>query len=231
MIPSLRFRFLLSLILITAFCSYAYELVLAQILSILWGDIVLQYTVTTGVYIASMGMGAFVAPTRRSAERSFIWLEVCLSAVAIAAPFCLVAADVYYRSVATVISYAFIVLIGFFSGMELPLLLRVLHEESSTERAPTERALFIDYLGMFFAGLLFALYLNRTWGTLKTSLWLALANLGLALLCGLVWGFRNRKLWRIEVPIILIGFSFFAWFITQYLNSYQDKLEKWVIGN
>ena len=225
-----RFRFLLSLIFITAFCSYAYELVLAQILSILWGDVVLQYTVTTGVYIASMGVGAFLTPIRGSAERRFIWIEVALSCLAIAAPFCLVGADIEYRAHASFVSYLFIILIGFLSGMELPLLLRILNE-SSEEEAKTERALFTDYLGMFFAGLLFALFLNRLLGTLKTSLWLALANLGLALVCGIVWGFHQKKIHTLEVSAIGAGFLGIAWFIVSYFNLYQEQLEKWVIGN
>lgn len=230
MTPVWRFRFLLSLIFITAFCSYAYELVLAQILSILWGDVVLQYTITTGVYIASMGVGAFLTPIRGSAERTFIWIEVGLSFLAISAPFCLVGADIEYRHYASVVSYMFIIAIGFLSGMELPLLLRILNE-TDTESERAESALFTDYFGMFLAGVLFALLLNRLWGTLKTSLWLALANLGLALVCGLVWGLRHKKIRWVETPLVLIFFVCMSWFITNYINIYQEQLEKWVIGN
>lgn len=225
-----RFRFLLSLIFITAFCSYAYELVLAQILSILWGDVVLQYTITTGVYIASMGVGAFLTPVRGSAERSFIWIEVGLSLLAVAAPFCLVGADIEYRHYASIVSYSFIVAIGFLSGMELPLLLRILNENGDRAES-TERALFTDYFGMFCAGILFALFLNRILGTLQTSLWLALANLGLAAVCGLLWGIRQKKLRLFELPLVVVLFIFMSWFITQNINLYQEQLEKWVIGN
>lgn len=230
MAPVWRFRFLLSLIFITAFCSYAYELVLAQILSILWGDVVLQYTVTTGVYIASMGVGAFLTPVRSSAERTFIWIEVGLSLLAIAAPFCLVGADIEYRAYASFVSYLFIAFIGFLSGMELPLLLRILNEHDG-EQQRTERALFTDYFGMFCAGILFALLLNRVWGTLKTSLWLALANLALALVCGLVWGSRHKKVRQIDVPLVFAFFAVISWFVIRYINVYQEQLEKWVIGN
>jgi spermidine synthase len=225
-----RFRFLLSLIFATAFCSYAYELVLAQILSILWGDVVLQYTVTTGVYIAAMGTGALFTPLRISAERSFIWIEVGLSCLAMTAPFFLIGADIEHRAYAGFISYLFIILIGFLSGMELPLLMRILNELRVGE-AKHEKALFTDYIGMFFAGFLFAIFLNRIWGTLQTSLWLALANLGLALICGIVWGFDQKKIRRVEVPLIFVAFSAMSWFVSNYLNQYQEQLEKWVIGN
>lgn len=225
-----RFRFILFLIFTTAFCSYAYELVLAQVLAILWGDVVLQYTVTTGIYIASMGLGAFLTPTKISAEKSFIWIEVGLSLFAVVAPFALVGADIHFREWAGPLSYFFIALIGFLSGMELPLLLRISHE-STAEEEKTERALFVDYAGMFFAGILFALLLNRTWGTLKTSLWLAFANLGLALVCALIWGFRFRRIHWIEVPALFVGFAGMAWFVFHYINLYQEQLEKWVIGN
>ncbi|WP_413289560.1 hypothetical protein [Bdellovibrio sp. HCB337] len=222
--------FLGSLIFITAFCSYAYELVLAQILSILWGDVVLQYTITTGIYIAAMGFGASLTPTKISAHRMFIWIEVALSLLAMAAPFCLIGADVHYRAEATFVSYLFIILIGFLSGMELPLLLRI-KQESSDDSESAEKALFLDYFGMFFAGLLFALFLNRAWGTLQTSLWLALLNLALALICGIVWGFRHKKMWKLESPVLFVSFGLLTWFVTTYLNLYQETLEKWVIGN
>jgi len=225
-----RFRFLHSLIFITAFCGYAYELVLAQILSILWGDVVTQYTVTTGVYIAAMGVGAFLTPVRLSAERSFIWIEVFVSLLAVAAPFCLVGMDTEFRVYATFVSYLFIATIGFLSGMELPLLLRIL-SKSEDKKKQTESALFMDYFGMFCAGLLFALILNRYWGTLQTSLWLAFANLGVASACGLIWGFQNKSIRRFDGPFALALFALAFWFITQNINTYQEQLEKWVIGN
>ncbi|WP_413559283.1 hypothetical protein [Bdellovibrio sp. HCB209] len=226
----LRFRFILLLIFITAFCSYAYELVIANILSVLWGNVVQQYTVTTGIYIAAMGAGAYLAPIKLNAKRSFIWIEVALSICALASPFILVYSDINLKPASALISYVMISAIGFLSGMELPLLMRIMHSESLSEEK-NEQALFTDYVGMFAAGIIFALFLNRQFGTLHTNLWLAMGNLGLALVCGLLWGYQDSKIRKIEMPTVLVLFVVAAWIFSQNLLIYEEQIARWIIAN
>lgn len=47
--------------LVLAFCSIVYELLLGQSLSAFMGNTVLRYSVTIGLYLFSMGMGALFA--------------------------------------------------------------------------------------------------------------------------------------------------------------------------
>ncbi|QDK43742.1 hypothetical protein DOM22_00430 [Bdellovibrio sp. ZAP7] len=225
-----RFRFILLLVFITAFCSYAYELVLANVLSVLWGNVVQQYTVTTGIYIASMGAGAYFTPVRLNAKKVFIWIEVTLAALAIVSPLLFVYSDVHLKSISPAVCYALIVSIGFLSGMELPLLLRILDSDSATGDR-TEKALFADYFGMFIAGLLFALFLNRQFGSLQVNLFLALANLGLAWICGLVWGFHDKHLRKFEVPLVSVIFLVVTWAVIQNLIIYEEQIARWIIVN
>lgn len=227
---SLRFRFILLLVFVTAFCSYAYELVLANVLSVLWGNVVQQYTVTTGVYIASMGAGAYFTPVRGNAKKVFVWIEVALATLAIVSPLLFVYSDVNLKSIAPVICYSLIASIGFLSGMELPLLLRILEGDSdSGEKA--EKALFVDYFGMFIAGLLFALFLNRQFGSLQVNIILALANLALAWICGLLWGFHDKQLRKFEVPLVTVIFLIVTWTAIQNLTIYEEQIARWIIVN
>ena len=46
--------------LVLAACSLLYELLIAQTLSILAANTVVWYSVTIGVYLASMGLGALI---------------------------------------------------------------------------------------------------------------------------------------------------------------------------
>ncbi|WP_413292038.1 hypothetical protein ACLSU7_11515 [Bdellovibrio sp. HCB185ZH] len=227
---SLHFRFILLLVFITAFCSYAYELVLANVLSVLWGNVVQQYTVTTGIYIASMGTGAYFAPVRMNAKKVFIWIEVALAALAIVSPLVFVYSDVNLKSVSPAVCYGLITAIGFLSGMELPLLLRILESDSSSADK-AEKALFVDYFGMFVAGLLFALFLNRQFGSLQVNLFLALANLALAWICGLLWGYQDKALRKFEIPLVSVVFLVVTWAVIQNLFIYEEQIARWIIVN
>jgi spermidine synthase len=226
-----RFRFILLLVFITAFCSYAYELVLANILSVLWGNVVQQYTITTGLYIAAMGTGAYLSPTRIHAKKSFIWIEILLAALAIVSPLVFVYGDVHFNAISPVVSYALIAAIGFFSGMELPLLLRILEEEKTTSVEREEKALFADYAGMFLAGILFALFLNRQFGSLQVNLYLALANIALALVCGFLWGYQEKSFRKLEVPAVTTIFIIIAWSVLLNSSIYEEQIARWIIVN
>ncbi|UYL10471.1 hypothetical protein B9G69_007760 [Bdellovibrio sp. SKB1291214] len=226
-----RFNFVLVLIFLTAFCSYAYELVLANILSVLWGNVILQYTVTTGIYIAAMGAGAYSSPTKINAKKSFIWIEVLLAILAIISPVLFVYADVSFKSIAPLVSYSLISAIGFFSGMELPLLLRILDEEKTSTTDKDEKALFADYAGMFLAGLLFAFFLNRQFGSLQVNLYLAMANIALTLICGLTWGYRETSLRKLEFPAVAILFILITWSVITHSLIYEEQITRWIIVN
>ena len=52
--------FLLTTILIIAVCGLVYELVTAAVASYLLGDSVTQYSLVIGVFMAAMGLGAFL---------------------------------------------------------------------------------------------------------------------------------------------------------------------------
>ncbi|MEK2689511.1 hypothetical protein [Bdellovibrio sp. GT3] len=225
-----RFRFILILVFLTAFCSYTYELVLANILSVLWGNVVLQYTVTTGIYISAMGAGAYFTPVRLNSKKVFIWIEVIISLLAIVSPLLFVYFDSGSKFVSVPLCYSLIFLIGFFSGMELPLLLQVMQTETNA-KDQNERALFLDYAGMFAGGILFALFLNRQFGSISVNLILALMNLGLAFICCFYWAGRESQLRKIELPLLCTIFSTVTFGVLYNLSVYQELISKWIIAN
>ena len=68
---------------IVAFCSIVYELLMAQTLSLLTGNSVLRYSTTIGLYLASLGLGAFLCTNKRLVRSvETLWkVEILLSLI------------------------------------------------------------------------------------------------------------------------------------------------------
>ncbi len=76
-------RGLLTITVIVSACSLLYELLIAQTLSLLAGNTVVWYSLTVGVYLGAMGLGAALSRPRSggSAWTSLFKVELGLSAV------------------------------------------------------------------------------------------------------------------------------------------------------
>ncbi len=157
---------------ILAACSLLYELLIAQALSVLAANSVMRYSVTIGVYLGAMGFGALSAGRLFSGADSRISLgkvECVLSvlggsgvAVIHAAHmlftyFLLQGAETAGLAIFFSCAAAVIIAIGFFSGVELPLLIGIAQERLPQTAA--SRVLAADYFGSLAAGLLFPLVL------------------------------------------------------------------------
>lgn len=70
-----------ALAFLLAFCSIIYELLLGQSLSAFLGNTVLRYSVTIGLYMLSMGIGALLAEGRfvKHAVTTLLKVEVLLT--------------------------------------------------------------------------------------------------------------------------------------------------------
>ncbi len=158
--------------LILSACSLIYELLIAQSLAMLAANTVVWYSVTVGVYLAAMGLGALLYDSRPPRDRwsGLFQVEIALSVVgALAAPIVHLAHAVHrylysnnYELSGTVMffaaSFVAIFVVGLLTGIELPLLIR-LGNEASAERPVSNRVLGCDYLGALVAGVLFPLAL------------------------------------------------------------------------
>jgi|TARA_R110002126_G_scaffold177321_2_gene326235 spermidine synthase len=166
--------YLLSLIL--SACSLLYELLIAQTLTTIVGNMVIWYSLTVGTYLAAMGIGAIFYHSNQRVRgwSSLFHVEIILSLVGALAVILLRLAHSIYMMFDSVIvatadahlaliaffAFAFILtfLIGFLTGMELPLLIN-LGNILAGKRHVTNRVLGWDYMGSLVAGLAFPLYL------------------------------------------------------------------------
>ncbi len=191
--------------LIVAYCSIVYELLMAQTLSALMGDTVMRYSITIGVYLASLGAGAMLcekSDEQGSASR-LIRIEIWLSIVGGLSVFFISSFDVFHRFLMTsqsffsygagnavrpvlffVLCNAVIVLVGILSGFEIPLLIAL----SEAKKPNTMNiVLGIDYFGSLLGAVLFPLLLLPGLGLFAVSYLTGLLN---AIACILILIFK-----------------------------------------
>ena len=153
-------------------CSLLYELLIAQTLSLIAGNMVIWYSLTVGTYLAAMGMGAILYG---SAERFRDWgrlyrVEIMLSLIGASAVILLnIAHSLHLFQVArggglwSTVSFfglwfTVTFLVGILTGMELPLLINLGNELAAGPKV-TNRVLGWDYIGALAGGITFPLFL------------------------------------------------------------------------
>ena len=194
---------------ILAFCSLNYEFLLAQMMSILGGHTVLFYCLTTGVYIFALGVGALVAVDelgRQEVESRLFRVEMSLCLLGGGAPLWLTlmgrAMNLAWQGVpppvmvAMIPHGALVIAIGFLSGMELPLLMRL--GELAQVKSTVTKLLVVDYLASFVGALSFPLVLFPAMGMVRVAALLALMNLYAVLLSVPM----PAKSWRFSAVIL-----------------------------
>lgn len=169
-LPILGFTFVL------AFCSFVYELLLGQTLAAFFGNTVLRYSVTIGLYMFSMGVGALIAgpAVLRTPVHSLQIIEVALSllgGMSVVVMFLLDGVGTPDMAL-SLIAHLMIIVIGILTGLELPLLIEI---RSEVEHAAS-RILGVDYIGAFAGTVAFALWFYPTMGIFATAFLVASLN-------------------------------------------------------
>ncbi|MEM9399291.1 MAG: hypothetical protein AAF984_03715 [Verrucomicrobiota bacterium] len=162
---------------VLAFCSIVYELLLGQMLSAYLGNTILRYAITIGLYLFSMGLGAFLfekVPHHRPVLM-LMAVELCLTCIgATSIAWVQLTDTVTFSSTAvSFISHTLILLIGLLTGLELPLLFKIAERK---RRLNENLLLGVNYLGAFTGTLLFAFVFYPQLGLLATALCVALLN-------------------------------------------------------
>lgn len=179
MTPALAARsreiWLLVATFLVALAGMIYELIAATLSSYLLGDSIRQFSLVIGVFLASMGLGAWVSRRVTRAVTGFVWAQIALGIVGgFMAP-------VLYFSYAClgVIDlplYGLLILSGLLSGLELPLIARVLKEIGAPEFR-FENVLSVDYIGALVASVAFPLFIVPQMGLMSASLSFGVLNL------------------------------------------------------
>ncbi|NML27270.1 polyamine aminopropyltransferase [Zoogloea dura] len=176
-------RLLILSVFVVASCGLAYELIAGALSSYLLGDSVLQFSSIIGCYLFAMGVGSHLSKyvDDRDVLARFIDIELLvgllggLSATLLFLLFAWMSAP--FRSVL----YALVFALGVLVGMEIPLVMRVLHARQASFSELVSRVLTFDYLGALVVSLLFPLVLAPRLGLSRTGFLFGMTNTAVAL--------------------------------------------------
>lgn len=200
-------------VLTVALCGIVYELLIATVSSYLIGDSVRQFSVTIGLFMAAMGLGAYL--TRFMEERliaSFVVIEILVALVgglSTSILFLVFPWSGLYQPT----MYVLILLVGTLVGMEIPILTRVLSETGGIRRSIAE-VLSLDYAGALIGSIAFPLVLLPFLGIFRASFAIGLFNgavalFNVAVFSGLFRSARQYAALAIAVCVALaLGFAF-----------------------
>ena len=128
---------------IVALCSFAYELVFSELLTVIYGGALTQYGLTIGLFFSSLGIGSYLsAHLDDDRDGNFFRTQVYLAFVAPAGVLGIVLLNaVELPSVVPglavqMLSRLPVVVVGALSGFELPLLLSMVESEYDNSKTP-----------------------------------------------------------------------------------------------
>lgn len=194
---------LLASVFLVAACGLIYELLLSTISSYLLGSSVTQFSLCIGAFIGAMGIGSYLSQfIHRDLLRLFLGIEIALAVVGGVSAWALMAAYTnlgeggYYVAL-----FGTLGILGALTGLELPLLTRLLSRYGAL-RTTIAHALSFDYVGALLGSIAFPLLLLPHLGSTRTAFLVGFLNLGVAAFC--VWVFRGR-LRAYGFPLALCG--------------------------
>jgi spermidine synthase len=159
-----------TIIFITGSCNLIYELCLAQMTSSFFGGTLYHYALNIGLFILSMGAGSLAAEKISDGKvaSAAVWTEFFIFSLALTMPFYTLFAEIYLpHELFIILMWLTNMLLGFCSGLELPLFNRLFRTENKTSKI-----LFADYVGMFCGSLAFSFLLFPVTGVFG-ALWMA----------------------------------------------------------
>jgi spermidine synthase len=167
-------------VIVIATCGLVYELIAGTLASYVLGDSVTQFSLIIGIYLFSMGVGAWASRfVERELARRFVDVELAVAVVGgFSAP--LLFLTFAHLSYFQVILYSCVFLIGALVGLEIPLLMRILKDQLDFKEL-VARVLALDYVGALVASLLFPIFLVPKLGLVRTSLLFGILNAAVGL--------------------------------------------------
>ena len=159
-----------------ATCGLVYELIEGTLSSYLLGDSVFHFSLVIGLFMSSMGIGAWLSRfIDQKLERAFVRLQLSISLIGGFSAFTLFYAFAYIQNYDAFL-YLITISLGTMIGIEIPLIIRIL-KESFSLKSNISNVFTVDYIGALFASLLFPLVLVPQLGLMQTSFLFGMINL------------------------------------------------------
>jgi spermidine synthase len=200
-------------VFVVATCGLVYELVAGALASYLLGDSITQFSTVIGVYLFAMGVGSYLSRFVTTDPLSlFVKVELfvgILGGFSSTILFFMFS----YGAAFPVALYSLVFLIGAGVGLEIPLLMNVLHGEMSFKDL-VSRVLSFDYIGALVASVAFPLLLLPNLGLIRTALLFGIFNVAVSLVMAVVYQ-RSRPSMRMTkwcatsvLAVMVVAFVF-----------------------
>jgi len=205
-------------------CGIIYEYVLGALANHLMGSTYEQIFIIIGIMMFMMGLAAQVQ--RKFFNKlidSFLLIEILLGIFG-----GLSASAIYYLYIVSehylLLMYLTVALIGFFIGLEIPLLMRINERYMVSLRVNISELLSMDYIGSLAGALLFV-YVLFAWISLtKISLVLGLVNLSIAIItCIVSWKTTYHKVKLLTFGLLGIGILIIGIFYADDWNKFTEQ--------
>lgn len=212
-------------VFVAGVCSIIYELLISATATYFLGNGVTQFSILIGVYMFSMGIGAYCSKFFKEKSLDFfVGLEIALGLIGgISVP--LLYFLFIYVSPALLQTACLIIMfvIGLMTGMEVPLL--TFMNEDKEYKDNLSNFLSLDYIGGLIATLLFPFILLPFVGLFYSSLLFGIANILLGLwLSQRLLKRRNKTFYfGVAVLVILVGMVFST---GSMLKVWEEKIYK-----
>ncbi len=196
-------RLLLFSIFIISLCGITYELVLGSLATYLLGNPVMQYSITIGFFLSTMGLGSYLSRfIVRDVLRTFIMIEVALG---LAGGLSVLTINYFFSFTFSfyLLHVLFVSIIGILVGFEIPLLARHMKRYGPFKNV-ISNVLSIDYLGGLAGSLLFPLLLFPFLGRFLASILIGIFNIAVAVALVVGVAYPGKKRSDILLPLIAV---------------------------
>ncbi|MEL6553291.1 MAG: polyamine aminopropyltransferase [Cyanobacteria bacterium J06621_11] len=220
-------------------CGLAAELLLGTLTSYLVGAQALAYGVAVGGFLAAMGLGAYLSrfvanakalpPEKQQLEQqrqlinSFFTIEIVLAPLVAIIPLCLFVLFTLNGPVWVGLTFSTLVL-GTLSGMEVPLLTRLIELDAKDLRDSLAGVLALDYVGALAGSLLFPAVLLPWVGLLPSAFIIGSAPAWMVFF--LARAFPQMKPWRYVGLAIAIALCVITPTVLPFSSNLENKLYK-----
>ena len=219
---------LMASVAMVAACGLVYELAAGAVSSYLLGDAVTQFSLVIGVFLCAMGIGSFLARfITTGLLETFVELEIWVGLAGGSSSILIFAISAWAEPLFPVLFFSICACIGIMTGMEIPLLVRILKENMDFSSA-LSNVLALDYIGALIGSLLFPLVALPLLGLSRASLIFGIMNLcvaaaGLHLLRPVkIWPWIRLGAASVVLILLLVFSSSMVGFLEDLL--YQDNI-------
>ncbi len=208
-----------------AISGLVYELIEGTLSSYLLGDSIYHFSLVIGLFMSSMGVGAWVSRfIEKELEKAFVKLQLFIALLGGFSAFILFFSFAYIENYDAFL-YLVTISLGAMLGIEIPLIIRILQERFSL-KTNISNVFTMDYIGALFASLLFPLVLVPHLGLMQTSFLFGMLNLFVASISYYIFREMLSKkylLYLLTVFVILVsGF----WQSSKLTLLIENKLYK-----